>query len=112
MKRSQYADQQIAFVLQQADERTAVPEVCRKIGISEATFHRWKPKYGGLMPCASVTATGFGEDRNFHPVLPEAPGAAGYPGCACLLQMPAHAQVAGMAAFGVSAPLAVMVGFH
>ncbi|SDB74902.1 putative transposase [Belnapia rosea] len=54
MKRSQYTDQQVAFALQQAEAEaeagTAVPELCRKMGISEATFYRWKQKYGGLMP--------------------------------------------------------------
>jgi putative transposase len=50
MKRSQYTDQQVAFALQQAEADTAVPEVCRKMGVSEATFYRWKQKYGGLMP--------------------------------------------------------------
>ena len=66
MKRSQYADQQIAFALQKAEARTAVPEVCRKIGISEATFRRWKRKYGGLMPYAPVTATRSSIDKNLH----------------------------------------------
>jgi putative transposase len=38
MKRSRFSDQQIAFVLRQADEGTAIAEVCRKAGISEATY--------------------------------------------------------------------------
>jgi putative transposase len=50
MKRSQYTDQRVAFALQQAEAGTAVSEVCRKMGVSEATFYRWKQKYGGLMP--------------------------------------------------------------
>ncbi len=50
MKRSQFTDQQIAFALRQAEGGTAVPEVCRKMGVSEPTFYRWKQKYGGLMP--------------------------------------------------------------
>jgi len=50
MKRSRYNEQQIAFVLRQADEGTAVAEVCRKVGISEATYYNWRKKYGGLMP--------------------------------------------------------------
>lgn len=50
MKRSQYTDQQVAFALQQAETGTAVPKVSRKMGISEATYYRWKQKYGGLMP--------------------------------------------------------------
>jgi putative transposase len=36
--------------LRQAEEGTAVAEVCRKAGISEASFYSWRKKYGGLMP--------------------------------------------------------------
>jgi putative transposase len=50
MKRSRFSDQQIAFVLRQADEGTAIAEVCRKVGISEATYYNWPKKFGGLMP--------------------------------------------------------------
>jgi putative transposase len=50
MKRSKFTEAQIAFVLRQAEEGTAVGEVCRKAGISEATYYNWRKKYGGLMP--------------------------------------------------------------
>jgi putative transposase len=50
MKRSKFTEAQIAFVLRQAEEGTTVEEVCRKTGISTATFYTWKKKYGGLMP--------------------------------------------------------------
>ena len=50
MKRSKFSEAQIAFVLRQAEEGTSVDEVCRKSGISQATFYAWKKKYGGLMP--------------------------------------------------------------
>ncbi len=50
MKKSRFTEQQIAFALQQAEGGTNVAEVCRKMGISEATFYRWKQLYGGLMP--------------------------------------------------------------
>lgn len=50
MKRSKFTEAQIAFVLKQAEEGTAVAEVCRKAGISEATFYNWRKKYAGLMP--------------------------------------------------------------
>ena len=50
MKRSQFTDQQIAFILRRAEEGTAVEEVCRKAGISIQTYYRWRKKYGGLMP--------------------------------------------------------------
>jgi putative transposase len=50
MKRSKFTEQQIAFALQQAEGGTTVEEVRRKMGISPATFFRWKKVYGGLMP--------------------------------------------------------------
>jgi putative transposase len=50
MKKSRFTDQQVAFALQQAETGTPVEEVCRKMGISQATFFRWKKFYGGLMP--------------------------------------------------------------
>lgn len=50
MKKSKFTEQQIAFALKQAELGTPVEEVCRKIGISDATFYNWKKKYGGLGP--------------------------------------------------------------
>jgi putative transposase len=50
MKRSKFTERQIAFALKQAELGTAVEEVCRKMGISDATFYNWKKKYGGLGP--------------------------------------------------------------
>ncbi len=50
MKRSKFTEAQIAFILRQAEEGTRVEEICRKAGISQATFYNWKRKYGGLMP--------------------------------------------------------------
>jgi len=49
MKRSKFSEAQIAFILKQAEEGTAVAEVCRKAGISDATFYNWRKRYGGLM---------------------------------------------------------------
>jgi putative transposase len=48
MKKTKFTEQQIAFALKQAETGTRVDEVCRKMGISEATFYNWKKKYGGL----------------------------------------------------------------
>ena len=42
MKRSRYTNEQMAFALRQAESGTPVGEVCRKMGISEQTFYRWK----------------------------------------------------------------------
>lgn len=50
MKRSKFTEEQIAFALKQAETGTKVAEVCRKMGISEATFYNWKKKFGGLGP--------------------------------------------------------------
>lgn len=50
MKASKFSEAQIAFVLKQAEDGTAVGEVCRKVGVSEATFHNWRKRYAGLMP--------------------------------------------------------------
>src|SRR6478736_2286178 len=50
MKLTQVTDQQIAFILRQAEKGTAVEEVCRKAGISIQTYYRWRKKCGGLMP--------------------------------------------------------------
>lgn len=50
MKQSRFSEQQIAFILQQAEQGVAVEEVCRKAGISIQTYYRWCKKYSGLMP--------------------------------------------------------------
>ena len=48
MKRSKFTEAQIVFALRQAETGVKVEEVCRKMGISEATFYNWKKKYGGI----------------------------------------------------------------
>ena len=50
MKTSRFTEEQIAFALKQAELGTKVDEICRKIGISDATFYKWRQKYGGLGP--------------------------------------------------------------
>ncbi len=50
MKASKFSDAQKAFIIRQSDDGTPVAEVCRKAGISQATFFNWKKKYAGLMP--------------------------------------------------------------
>ena len=50
MKKSRFTEEQIAYALKQAELGTAVGEICRKMGVSEATFYNWKKKYGGLGP--------------------------------------------------------------
>jgi len=48
MKSSRYTAEQIAFAMRQAESGTAVAEICRKMGISEQTFYRWKKKFAGI----------------------------------------------------------------
>lgn len=48
MKKSRFTESQIVFALKQSETGVNVEEVCRKMGISEATFYNWKKKFGGL----------------------------------------------------------------
>lgn len=50
MKKTRFTEAQIAFVLKQAEAGLSVSEVCRKSGISEQTYYRWKQRYGGMLP--------------------------------------------------------------
>lgn len=50
MKASKFTDAQKAFVIKQGEEGSPVAEVCRKAGISQATYFNWKKKYAGLLP--------------------------------------------------------------
>ena len=48
MKKSRFTEQQIAFALRQAEGGAPVREVCRKMGVSEQTFYRWKKQFAGM----------------------------------------------------------------
>jgi putative transposase len=48
MKRKRFTEEQIAFALRQAEAGTPVEEVCRKLGVSEPTFYRWKKQFAGM----------------------------------------------------------------
>ena len=50
MKASKFSDAQKAFILKQGDEGVPVAEICRKAGISQATYFNWRKKYAGLLP--------------------------------------------------------------
>jgi hypothetical protein len=50
MRKSKFTGEQFASAFRQAEVGTPVAEVCRKMGISEATYYRWKQLYGGLGP--------------------------------------------------------------
>ncbi len=48
MKRSKFTDSQIMEALKRVDAGFAVPEICRELGLSTATFYKWRAKYGGM----------------------------------------------------------------
>ena len=48
MKKSRFTDEQIMFCLRQVDSGVPVEEACRKLGISQQTFYRWKKRFAGL----------------------------------------------------------------
>ena len=48
MKKSRFTEEQVTYALRQAEGGTAVEDVCRSLGISQATFYIWKKKYGEL----------------------------------------------------------------
>ncbi len=50
MKKSRFTEEQIAFVLKQAETGTKIDEFCRKMGISDANFYKFKQKYSFLWP--------------------------------------------------------------
>src|SRR5690606_5203575 len=50
MKASQFSDAQKAFILKQGADGIPVAEICRRAGISQATYFNWKKKYDGLLP--------------------------------------------------------------
>ena len=50
MKKSRFTEEQIVFALKQAEQGASLPDICRKLGISDATFYTWRKKYGGISP--------------------------------------------------------------
>ena len=48
MKKSRYTEEQIIGILKQHQAGLGAKELCRKYGISDATFYKWRSKYGGM----------------------------------------------------------------
>ena len=48
MKRKRFTEEQITYALRQAESGTPVAEICRKMGVSEQSFYRWKKKFHGM----------------------------------------------------------------
>ena len=48
MKKKRYPEEQIIRILQEAESGVKTSDLCRKYGISDATFYNWKAKYGGM----------------------------------------------------------------
>ena len=48
MRKTAFTEEQVAYTLRQAEAGTPVLEICRKLGISQQTFYRWKKKFAGM----------------------------------------------------------------
>jgi putative transposase len=48
MKKTRYSEEQIIGILKEAEAGISVAELCRKYGISDATYYNWKARYGGM----------------------------------------------------------------
>ena len=84
MKRSRFSDAQIVTAIKQVELGVPIPELCRKYGISQQTFYRWRSKYRRAGPKRAATAqgAGAGERPTQEAGSRSEPGQADSPGCA------------------------------
>ena len=66
MRKSRFSDEQIIAVLREQEMGRPTAEVCRKHGISDATFYKWKSKYGGLQVSEAKRTTTRPSDPTHH----------------------------------------------
>jgi len=64
MKRSKFNEEQIIAILREQEAGAATAEVCRRHGISSATFYAWKAKFGGMEPSEAMNRAGFAGGSN------------------------------------------------
>ena len=69
MKRSKFSEEQIVYAIRQAESGTPVGDLCRQLGVSDATFYAWKKKYAHL---------GVSELRRLRQVVPAIRGTGGH----------------------------------
>jgi putative transposase len=67
VKRSRFTEEQIAFALKQQELGTPVEEICREMGIAQATFFNWKKRFSGLGPSEPLSGSSQGSDPVGYP---------------------------------------------
>ncbi len=63
MKKSRYSEEQIILALKEHEAGRTTAQICRKLGVSEQTFYRWKAKFGGMEVADAKRLKGL-EDEN------------------------------------------------
>ena len=73
MRRSRFSEEQIIGILREHEAGVATPELCRRHGISDATFYKWKAKYGSMEVSDAKRLKGLeDENRRLKKLLAEA----------------------------------------